>query len=152
MTREPSVPEMQRADPRARRAALIVVAAMLPVGLPLVWLTRSSLPFVGDWLTEDPARTLPRLRILALALSVALAVPTVALTAFLWRVGASIVQAERFPPPGVAMTRDTVVMRGAAARRRGRTIQLLAAAMALAAAGLIVVLWRLVAMLDVTVA
>jgi hypothetical protein len=144
--------ELQKADPGARRAAAFLVAIAAVVGAGTILLTRSYFPDVGEWIAEDPAAIVPRVRTVAVVLSAALAVPTLAVTVYLWLTGARIVRAEQFPPPGAAVTRDTVVLRGAAARRRGRTLQVLGGILALAAAGLVTVLWRLVWLLEARIA
>lgn len=146
------VSEVQKADPRARRTSGILVAVAALVGVLVIWLARSYMSRVGEWVVEDPASTIERVRVVALVLSATLAVPTLALAVHLWRTGTGIVASERFPPPGITVTRDTAVIRGDAARRRGRTLQILGCLMAVAAAGLVGILWRLVFLLGARVA
>ena len=62
---------------------------------------------------------------------------------YLWRFGARVRAAMRFPPPDTRVIRDTVVLRGSPARRRAALIQALAAALLLSTLGLAAVAWRL---------
>ncbi len=137
--------EVQRADPRARRRALLTVACATVAGLTLIALAERYRPVLEDWVTRDPDQFRARLGFATLA--VALSGPLLGGAAYYWRLGRRIVRAETFPPPGLAVVRDTVVMHGRAARRRGRLIQLIAAALALVACAIPAMLWRLASLL-----
>jgi hypothetical protein len=106
-------------------------------------------PAVIEWIARDPERMDSRVRIGGVVVAVALEVPLLGFAAYLWRLGARIIRTGRFPAPGVAVARDTVVLRGGEARRRGWAAQLLAAILALGAGGLAVILWRLVSVVSV---
>lgn len=67
---------------------------------------------------------------------------------YCWRLGARIVRSSRFPPPGMRVIRDTVVLHGQQAWRRGRALQALAVILVLTVVGFSMVLWRLVALLE----
>ena len=98
-----------------------------------------------DWIARDPTAHLRY----GLLLSVALvSAPLLALASYLWRVGARTIRAERFPPPGFAVVRNTRVLRGQSARRRGRPAQALAAATGSLACAFPVVCWRLAETLE----
>lgn len=137
--------EIQKADPRARRRARVLVAAGTVFGLIFFPLAGSYVPALARWVSRDPES---RLRLARGALAIAFAVPTVGFAAYFWRLGDSIVRAERFPAPGTAVVRDTVVLRGDRARRRGRSAQVVAGLLALLSAGFLLFLWRLLALLD----
>ena len=139
--------EIQRADPLARRKAALVVACGLLVGLVVISLAEFYRPALVDWFTRDPEQIDSRLRLVFAVLAVALVVPLLGFGACFWRLGDRIVRAERFPPPGLAVTTDTVVLRGRFARRRGRLIQLLAAIFVLAAPPFAIILWWLMSLL-----
>ena len=135
--------EIQRADPRARRRALLTVACATAAGLTLIALAEHYRPVLEDWVTRDPDQLRARLTVGFATLAVALSGPLLGGAAYFWRLGRSTVRAETFPPPGLAVVRDTVVIRGSAARRRGRLIQLIAAALAFVACAILAMLWRL---------
>ena len=135
--------EIQRADPLARRKAALVVACGLLVGL----LAEFYRPALLDWIIRDPEQIDSRLRLVFAVLAVAFVVPLLGFGACFWRLGDRIVRAERFPPPGLAVTTDTVVLRGNFARRRGRLAQLVAGIFVLAAPAVAIILWRLISLL-----
>lgn len=137
--------EIQRANPRARRQALLIVVCGVVFGLILILLAQSYRPALEEWVSQDPHS---RLRFALVAVFVAFVVPLLGLIGYFWRVGDRIVRAERFPAPGATVVRDTVVLRGQSARWRGRLIQFCAAILLLAAACFCILLWRLVSLLD----
>jgi len=126
---------------------MLLVACTILVVLVVIPLVESFRPALVDWITRDPEQIDSRLRLAFAVLAVAVVVPPLGVAAYLWRLGDRIVRAERFPPPGLAVTTDTVVLRGRFARRRGRLIQILAAIFVLAAPVLAITLWRLMSLL-----
>lgn len=135
--------EVQPADPRARRVALLVLAAGFVAGVALLWALEAGRPAVARWLREDPARTAARARLLLAGLALATSGPALAAGVYLWRLGSRIVTAERFPPPGLRMVQDTMVLTGDAARTRGRIFQALGLVLFVAGSALALLLWRL---------
>lgn len=65
----------------------------------------------------------------------------------MFRIGGRTVAAVRYPPPGVILARATTVVRGPAARRRGRCLQGLSALLAISVGGVAITVWRLFALL-----
>lgn len=132
--------ETEPADPRARRTALIVVAGGTLAGIAALTLGTSS-PFdVVDWVDHEPASRVP---LLVLGMLVLLSLPLLALAAYLWALGRRIVNTQRFPPAGMRVIRDTPVLTGDAALRRGRWLQLLAVTLGLLSLALAILLWQL---------
>lgn len=80
-------------------------------------------------------------------LALASVVPMLFLSAYLWRLGARIVHSGVFPPPGMRVVRDTPVLLGRAAVRRGRLLKVLGLLAGAAGIGLVIVLWRLTSLL-----
>ena len=52
--------------------------------------------------------------------AVVLSAPLVAFAVYLWSLGAKVLRARQFPPPGYRVIRDTPVIGGQAAVLRGR--------------------------------
>ena len=134
--------EIQKADPDARRRALTIVLVALGLGLAgLAALTAREEQFQrwleanADWLAREPW-------IVALAGLVAVA-PMIALAVYLFIVGARMARTQRYPPPGVAVTRDTPVVTGRGAVLRGRFVQALCVGLILCALAIPAVLWQL---------
>jgi hypothetical protein len=76
--------------------------------------------------------------------------PVLAAGGYLFVLGTRIVRSQRFPPPNQAVVRDTRVLEGTAAVRRGRIVQLLSLLLSVAAGAIPLVLWRLLRMLGDT--
>lgn len=140
--------EIQKADPRARRWAVLLVACGTLAGLVVIWLAESYGPALEAWVTRDPEQIRSRLRLAFVVMALAVALPVLGLAGYFWRLGERINRAERFPAPGTLVMRDTVVLRGAPARRRGRLMQLVAVFLVAAACGFMVILWQLVSLVD----
>ena len=104
--------EIQRADATARRKALTIVLVSAVVALPLVFVADSYRDTLMEWMDDDP---LPRARLVLTVGAVMTCVPALGLGLFLGRLGFRVRQTRRFPPPGMAVTRDTPVRTDAAA-------------------------------------
>ena len=139
---------LQKADPQERRKAIILVLLTTIAAAILVVPTTSRLNALRDWLTEDPSQTQVRFRYVAAALSVGLAVPIVWFSIYSWRLAGRIRRAGQFPPPGLRVLRDTVIVRGARAHRRAAFLQLLSVLLILSTVGFIAALWWLVQILQ----
>ncbi len=135
--------EVQAADPRARRAALIMLAIAFVAGTLLLWALNTSQSAVASWLREDPARMVRRARWLLAGLAVVTSGPAIAAGAYLLRLGSRVIAAERFPPPGLRVVQDTIVLTGDAARSRGRIFQGLGVLLMVTGASLALLLARL---------
>ncbi len=125
MATEHRDPEIQRADPVAQRHELVLVAAALAVGLGLLAVLATARPTLERWLTENAELLAARPGLVAAA-ALVLVLPLCAFAVYLWRLGARVTATGRFPPPDTWVLRDTRVLAGAPARRRGRIIQILA--------------------------
>lgn len=126
---------IQRADPRARRKAVVAVAGIAVGGAVLIGVGGPSLQrATSDALAGADRATTLRVLLLFVA---ALILPLLGFAAYLWRLGGRVISARRFPLPGAAVIRDTLVLEADDARRRGRVFQGLAAALAIAALALV---------------
>jgi hypothetical protein len=142
------VPQIQKADPQARRRAVTLILVTAVVGAGLILLLRHYEPMLESWIMQDPAAAPGRIRLVLLGLVALAAVPLLAFAVYLWRFGDRIIRAQRFPPPGLGLVRDTAVIEGDEARRRGRLVQVLALCLGVVACGLAVMLWRLAALFE----
>lgn len=143
MTGRPDRLSIQRADPGARRRAiLLVVLGALAGTLLIAGATHFRAPLL-DWLLSEPRARAHRLRLLLLLVAAGLSVPLVFFAAHLWSLGSRVHQARQFPPPGYRVIRNTPVVVGQAAISRGRALRALALFLGAAAVLLWLLLWRL---------
>lgn len=131
--------EIRRADPTARRQALALVVLGAILGIVLLCAFELYREPLLGWLRAQPSRV----SVIFLLLAGMLSVPLFALAAYLWFLGAKVERSELFPPAGLRMVRDTTVITGTAAVRRGRVLKVLAVALVFVAGLLCVVLWSL---------
>jgi len=131
--------ELQHADPRLCRLVALSCTALVLVGAFALWAFESWLAGVAQ---AEPSVAQHQLLAAFAWLMGATLVMLLALSVFLWHVGARVRAAAQYPPPGMRVLRDTVVLRGAAAHRRARVIQGIAVALVLCWVGLVGVAWR----------
>jgi len=130
--------EILRADQRLRRTAGIVIVVAAALGGVGLWALQRWLDSVA---AGSPGAGSQLLAVSALIVGVnvlALAV----LGIYLWRYGARVRAASQFPPPAARVIRDTPVLRGAAALRRGRLLQGFGVSFVLCGVGLAAAAWR----------
>ena len=119
----PDQPEIQYADPEARRRALRWFVPVALVGLVLA----TALTYTGS--ADDFNSAVTSVYLMLAVLFVISAMMLWPLHR-LWKTGRAARETGRFPPDGVAVIRDTPVHRGDAAVLRGRLLQVLAGVMA----------------------
>jgi hypothetical protein len=136
--------DIQRADPRARRIALIIVAAAFFLGGIAVPLANMFGPAIDAWFAADlENRAAGALRLMALVVSGS----AILIAAYVWWIGHRMVRSRRYPPPGLAVLHDTAVLTGDSAASRGRLMRIIALAIGISGILLAVFLWRLVSLL-----
>ena len=132
--------EIQRADKRHRAIVAAVFVGAIALG---------ALSLVGfqSWLEGTrqlaPAQAKDALSAAFIWISASACLVTLLMGLYLWRLGARIRARGRFPLPGARVIRDTAVLEGAAARRRGAVLQAMGAAFAVCALGLFAASWFL---------
>jgi Na+/phosphate symporter len=135
--------EVQKADPEARRKALLLIVFGAAIGGLLIAGFMHFGELLRDWILSDPAETAFRAR-LAICLMVALlALPLVGLAVYVWLIGARVLRTQRFPPPGLRVLHDTPVVSGSAAVTRGHAIQIVAVCLGVGAAVFCLFFWWL---------
>jgi hypothetical protein len=135
--------EVRRADPAARRnAVLFVVLGALAGTLLLVGFEFYRIP-LREWVLSEPGKFGLRVKLVFLVLGVLLSAPLGAFAVYLWSLGAQVLRAQQFPPPGYRVIRDTLIIDGKAALSRGRGLKVLALCLAVLAVLLWLLLWRL---------
>lgn len=138
--------EIQKADPEARRRAVILIGVAAIVGTGAIFLLERYRGDLEVYLERNADYLVAHPEILALGLFILL-LPIIFFSLYLWRHGSSVVVARRFPPPGMAVTRDTPVLSGMAGVRRGRIIQVLALLLMSCSVGLPLFLWYVLSQL-----
>lgn len=133
--------EIQKADPQARRRAAVVIAVGMAIAAFLVLVLKDYRSVLLEWLVSRPELWPVRIKIVAIVLAVLSVVPLYGISVYLWRFGGVVTEARRFPPPGSAVVRDTRILMGRDALRRGRTSRAMAVLLAVAATALAIALW-----------
>ena len=137
--------EIQPADPRARRRALILYFVCVFVGLLLIAAFSMYEQALLDWL-ERNVESIVTYRLPVVLAALLLAAPLFLMSGHLWRYANRCIDAGRMPPPGCAVVRPTPVRTGAAAVRNARFLQGLALLVALSGLALPVLCWRILSM------
>jgi hypothetical protein len=136
--------EVRRADPAAKRQALVfVILGAFAGAVLMIGFERYRIP-LRDWVLSEPGKFGFRLRLVFLVTGVLLSVPLVTFAIYLWALGARVLRAQQFPPPGYRVIRDTPVVEGQAAIFRGRGLKVLALCLGMVA----VLLWLLFGRLE----
>jgi hypothetical protein len=134
---------MRKADPKARRQALLFVLAGGIVGGVLIIGVDNLLDPLQEALLSEPNELKRRLRIGFMLMAAVSTLPLGGFAMYLWRLGAKVSLAGEYPPPDCRLIRDTPLVRGKAAILRARALKTAALAL-LAAIGLLCLLfWRL---------
>jgi uncharacterized membrane protein YidH (DUF202 family) len=123
--------EVQRADVRIRRLAILALAVALLGGAVLSVQFESWLTDVQHMPVEVARESLTRV------FSWCVGIGTVAIAlagCHFWWWGRRIRRTQRFPPPGATVLRNTVVLGGHAAASRGTMLQILGVTLILCAA------------------
>jgi hypothetical protein len=131
--------EIQRADSRARQIAIWALVVLAIVGATVLLLIDHYREPLLAWALADSFRA--RAGVLVLVALASAPLPVVAVYAV--RIGSRVIRENRHPPAGTRVIRDTPVVFGAAARRRGRAYQVLATILFLSFGGALWILWRL---------
>ncbi len=114
--------QFQPADPGIRRKALWEIGGAMLLGFCAILASEYFQVDVQSWL-ERNINYLAQHPVVVFLVVLTLVSPLVAAGLYLLLLGKRVVQAQRFPPPGYAVVRDTPVLQGTPAIRRGRMVQ-----------------------------
>ncbi len=113
-------PEIQPADPAARRRVILLLIAGAVIGACALWSVQRYLP--GELAATDPELYRERLYRAVYALAMLSFAGLLAAGGGLVLLGRRILDADRFPPPGSPLVRPTRVHHGVRARLIGRCV------------------------------
>lgn len=140
--------EVQKADPKARRLALVFLAIGAGVGTLLILTVEQHQGTIREQLLAEPTRAPDRIRSAFLISAVLLSTSLVIFAAYFWNLGAKVRRAQGFPPPDVRLIRDTPVVYGEEAAFRARVLQALAMGLLILTGLLLAAFWYLAATLS----
>lgn len=115
---------IQKADPQARRRALVITFAVIVIGMCVMVLLERNQTRMAEWFVANRATISDKTGLVA-AVTSALFAPFFAVAIYIFLIGRRIVDTRRYPPPGHSVIRDTKIMQGRAAVTRGRLLQAL---------------------------
>lgn len=128
---------IQPADPAARRRALIWLAVLPCLGLVALLVTKRWLAGVMS-LADTHAAMDSLAAALWCTVLIGSAGPA-AMGVYAWWLAARVQAALRFPPPGLPVVRDTVILFGQAAVRRAYVLRIIGVLLVVAGASLMLV-------------
>ena len=141
-------PRIRPADPAARRRALLLVAGTAALGAALIAGRSWYREPLAAWILSDPALTRARAGLVLVGAGSLLVLPLGAFAVYFWRLGTRSIEGGEFPPPGVAMLRDTEIVTGDAAIAQGRGLRAMGIFLAVGMVALIFGLWRIAALME----
>jgi len=124
--------EIQQADPKAKRKAIWLVGITTLFGFCAMLAFEYYQDDFQSWLELNIGYLVQNAYVVFLVAVVFIS-PVIVAGIYLLFLGNRIVRSQRFPIPGHAVIRDTQVLRGLRAIRRGRIIQLLSLLLLVAA-------------------
>ena len=135
--------EIQKADPAARRQVVLMIVFATATGALLIAGFEHFRELFHEWLSSEPAETARRAKLAMYVSGFVVSAPVIAFAIYLWLLGARVLRAQQFPPPGFRVIRDTPVVGGHGAVNRGHAMQVLAVCLGMSAALLWLFLWWL---------
>ncbi len=139
---------VQRADPRARRRAIVFLVCFTPLLVPLAIGVDALAVHVRELAKHDRVAAAAQLWWMLSVGGPLVIVPILALGVSIFRTATLAHRSGRFPPPGVRTAFAVRVLEGSAARSVTRVHQVLAVALVGCAAALGWLLWLALACLD----
>ena len=122
--------EIQPADPAARKKAIWIALGAISLACLLALVLYFQEDRMNQWLSEN-ADTLVRQPGIVFAVVFLAMLPLVGMAAYMFNQANRIIRAQRIPPPGQKVIKDTPVITGRKAVRQGRLLKVLTVFMGL---------------------
>ncbi len=135
--------EMHYATPGAGWRLIRHIAVAVVAGTAFLLVSQAYQPALLEWAASDPSRMRARAQLLIAVVAIILLAPVVGLGAYIWRLGTRTLKEERFPPEGLVLVRDVLVLRGVEARTRARLMRMVAMGLFVMSGLMALVLYRL---------
>jgi len=136
--------DIQRADSRSRKFAILALAGILFGGVVLSVQFESWIEDVRSVPVEAARESLTTV----FSWSVGIGTVVIALAGcHFWWWGRRVRRTLRFPPPGATVLRDTAILEGEAAASRGRLLQFLGVTLIFCAVAVVIGSWLILRML-----
>ena len=97
---------------------------------------------LSNWALAETTQTASRVKIMRWLICAFMEIPLLGAALFTWKMAERVLVAERFPPPGMPVIRDTTVKEGQRARHRGRLCRVFAIVFILLAVITMALFWR----------
>src|SRR6266567_2762528 len=114
---------IQKADQETRKKAFILLGVITVIGAIVI---QFGLPRLTGYMHSLPLNEAIQLFIIVTTLPFISIIP---IAIYCYRIGRKVIASNQFPPPGSKVIRDTKVLTGLAARRRGLTLVALSSLM-----------------------
>ena len=122
---------------------IIIAVAGAVVSAGLIIGFRIFSPLIIRWILKDQSKMLWRAKTLFALSAAFISIPLMGFAVYFWKLGGVITLYERFPPPNTSVIKDTRIIRGDAARKRGKAVRLLSVLLIIIAIELLLSFWRL---------
>lgn len=132
--------QIQKADPKERRKAILSVIIGAIAGTSLFFLLDFTLGNISLWIQKNAVFLVEHHYVGFLAM-LALVSPILWITIYLILFTKKIIKTQRFPPPNMPVIRDVTVLEGKSAVRRGRLLQFLCWLILMPAAAIPFIVW-----------
>ena len=142
MLRIDGMTNIQPADAKARRSAIWLLVILSVAGAAVIVTLEHFRGDLVGWV-EANAEFLVQNPVVVFAVVATLMSPLFVAGIYVLRLGQGAVRAQRFPPPGLALIRDTPILEGIQGVRRGRMIQSLALLLLASATAIPFIFWYL---------
>ena len=137
------MPKIQKADPLLRKKVFIAIGICAIIGVILLQIEKSLTFAVAEWIVANQNQTGLRVKIVFLAITTLFVIPLLAFSVYFRNLGKKIIYYRQFPPPKVKVVKDTPVLRGKAACKRGRLLKLFSIFLVGLVFVLISIFWKL---------
>ncbi|MGY6275749.1 hypothetical protein [Methylomonas sp. MgM2] len=140
--------EIQKADLPTRRRLITVLIVLALGGFLVIFAFEQNKTALFNWVLADPTQKATRVKTMLWLACAFMESPLLGVALFTWKMAERVLVAERFPPPGIPVIRDTIVQVGQRARHRGRLLQAVAVVFVLLAVITLALFWHFTFVFD----